>query len=84
MCKYKVGDVVKIKSWDTMEKEYGLIYFPKLNEKCINLGLVYFLSEMKKFCGQKVTIDCVLSNSYYIREDNGLYVWTDSMFEQGV
>jgi hypothetical protein len=84
MCKYKIGDVVTVKTWEEMEKEYGLVYFPDLNENCINLEPFWFLPEMKRFCGQKITIDFVFGDSYYIKEDNGMYGWTDSMFKQEV
>lgn len=81
MNKYKKGDIVTVKTWEEMEKEYGIIYFPELNAGCINLEPFWFLPEMKKFCGEKVTIDFVFSSHYFIKEDEGLYAWTDSMLK---
>lgn len=42
----QVGDCVRIKSWERMEKEFGTVGDPEaINCTC------YFLQEMKPFCG---------------------------------
>lgn len=80
MSKYKIGDVVTVKTWEEMEKEYGLIYYPEIGSY-ICLENYDFISEMKKFCGIKVTITEILDDCYRIKEDNGTYGWTDLMFK---
>lgn len=70
---FKIGQKVLVKSWTEMEQEYGLdengnIATPSL-----------FVPKMKKYCGKYVTI---VDNTppYYIREDNGDYLWDEEMF----
>ncbi len=74
---YKIGDTVKVKTYDNMVNEYG----------CSALGEIYFgrcnfINDMKEFCGKTVTIKEILSNeSYGIEEDNDNFEWADKMFE---
>lgn len=48
--KFNVGDRVRIKSWEKMEKEFGLNYHGSI--KCISS----FISAMKHLCGKTATI----------------------------
>ena len=80
MSKYKIGNVVTVKTWEEMEKEYGLIYYPEIGE-CICLENYDFIPQMRKFCDKKVTINSITDDCYYIKEDNGTYGWTDLMFK---
>lgn len=48
--KFKVGDKVKIKSWEEMEEEFGLDHAENIN---CNFG---FTKAMKKYCGTVATI----------------------------
>jgi len=87
MSKYKIGDVVTVKTWEEMakiifhmEREYGLIYYPEIGE-CISMPNYVFVDDMKKFCNKNVTITEVLSDCYRIKEDKGTYGWTDLMFK---
>lgn len=54
--KFKVGDKVKIKSWQEMEKEFGLNRFESINCK------FSFTKEMEKYCGAVATISGIDSN----------------------
>ena len=54
--KFKVGDLVEIKSWEEMEEEYGLNKSGEI--KCNKV----FAHEMKKFCGKHYTIKQIHSD----------------------
>lgn len=81
--KYKVGEKVKVKSWKDMIKAGkvdgdGDIEF--------NRDEPYFVRGMKEYCGKTVTIDSRYSGPfcdkhYHIKEDEGDWCWSDSMFE---
>lgn len=49
--KFKVGDTVQIKSWEEMEKEFGLNYGRNINCN------MYFTGSMKRYCGATATIE---------------------------
>ena len=80
--KYKVGDKVLIKSADWY-------YENRDEENTVHCGSAGFVSSMTTFCGQIVTISSVSSEKssfkiyqiYRIKEDNGIYNWTDEMIE---
>jgi hypothetical protein len=79
MAKFKVGDRVKVRSWESMAKEFGTDG-GNIQVPCV------FVPKMRKYCGQIVTIRYVSSTGrYLIKEDNG-YGWafSDEMFEPGV
>lgn len=74
MNKFKVGDKVIVRSWDDMEKEYGL-------DGCGSIDLGFgFVEEMREFCGKVVTIKAVFDEGYAIKEDYEIYLWNDDMF----
>ena len=73
--KFKVGDKVRVRQWKAMEREYGLNEDGNINHGCI------FLQNMKKYCGQVVTIKKIYYNYYLIEEDDGEFFWEDWMFE---
>lgn len=54
MKRYKVGDIVQIRQWDDMVKEFGVNYYGAI--RCNNCG---FVREMKKYCGQKLRIRAI-------------------------
>ena len=73
--KFKVGDKVKVRSWGSMEAEFGLNYGEIDNPD------YPFVEDMKRYCGKYVTISGCHRNYYNIKEDDEQYSWTDTMFE---
>ena len=76
MGKYKVGDKVKIRSWESMEEEFGV----RRNGN-IDLGGECFVREMKKYCGKT----CIIANrsldgKYSLK--GMMWAWTEKMFEE--
>ena len=72
--KYKVRDKVKVRTWEDMEKEYGL-------NSCGSIACDRsFTNKMKEYCGKYVTITSA-GFWYKIEEDDGYWQWTDDMFE---
>lgn len=76
MARHKVGDKVKIRSHKSIEKE-----FVGTDEGFRGPSGIYFVSSMEKYCGETVTITNVHSAGYRIKEDGGMWNWTDDMFE---
>lgn len=74
--KFKVGDIVKVRSWDAMEEEFGL------DDGNINNTDYCFTEGMTKYCGNYVIIDSCSDDCYTIKEDNHNWSWTDDMFEE--
>ena len=74
--KYKVGDRVKIKSWEQMAEEYGVRKTKEGTEYIANPGY-HFLEEMKYYCGKIMEIRKKCDTGYSM-QDTG-YVWTDEM-----
>lgn len=72
--KYKVGDKVKVRSWDSMVKEFGV---DRLGD--IKLSDTYFVHDMKAYCGKTLTITHVGESEY--RTKGNTWYWTDEMFE---
>jgi len=78
--KYKVGDKVKIKTWEEMEKEYGSI------EDHICCYLPYFDHEEKKFnelnCNRILTVEKIEETivKYYLMKEIDNY-WSDDMIQ---
>ena len=74
MRQYKVGDKVTIRSWESMEREFGL------NENgSVNIP-PYFTKEMKEHCGKQATISCVYSDSRYDVKHCGWLTYIPQMF----
>lgn len=73
--KYKVGDKVRVKSWEEMEKEYGLYKNGDIKTKA------NFAKSMKFLCNKIVTIKKVIPEYYSIKEDTERFAWSDDMFE---
>ena len=78
--KYKVGEKVRVKTWERLVEEYGL--HEDGSGKYIPIRDIDFTEEMKEFCGKVVTIESIIGNVYVIAEDDGwCWSWTDEMFE---
>ena len=69
--KHKVGDKVRIRKDLRIDKEYDE---------------VSVVDEMGTWIGEEVTISKVFAedNGYGIKEDDGYFLWTDSMFEDAM
>ena len=81
MKQYKVGDIVQIRQWDDMVKEFGITSYGTI--RCNNCG---FVREMKKYCGQKLRIRTIQNfddNCYYSLHAAGAWAFTSEMFEKG-
>jgi len=76
--KYKIGDRVRVKSLDWYNNN-------KDRSHCVNIGdkKPRFTYGMSKYCGQVLTVDdhSEYEGEYYMIEDDGVYTWTDEMFE---
>ena len=71
--KFKVGDKVRVRSWESMEKEFGFI--DKWNT--INNG---FVTGMRNYCGNIYEISEVDDDWYFLRTCSNYY-FTDDMLE---
>ncbi len=76
--KYKVGDKVKVRSWESMKKEFGLNKNGSI--KC-RTEEVCFIEDMKEYCWEIVTIKEAINNIYKVKEDSEIWNFTDDMFE---
>lgn len=84
MSKFKVGDKVRVRSWEDMEKQYGLNGCGSINTPGDS-----FTKGMKQYCGKVVTINAVGKKNYsgyntYRIENGDLWNFTDAMFELGI
>lgn len=62
--KYKVGDKVRIKTWESLVREFGLVNHRNINVKYGVLG------EMKKHCGKDVLVKNVHHDYYELELDD--------------
>lgn len=72
--KHKAGDIVRVRDWDDMERQYG-------TDSDGNIHLPdewWFNNSMKPFCGKDYKISGVFSESYGL-ENTGGYNFTDDM-----
>lgn len=68
--KYKVGDKVRVRQWEDMEKEFGL-------DSAGDIKTHHpFVSPMRKYCGKEFIIKEVYNNSYRL-EGCGVWNFTD-------
>lgn len=61
--KYKVGDMVRIKTWEEMEKEFGLDCDGDIKT------IPCYVTTMREFCGGVFQITRVVENSVQLNED---------------
>lgn len=76
--KYKVGDRVKIKSWDEMAEEYG-VHRDETGMQYIDTPGYRFIEDMEIYCGNTMKIQYIRDNGYMMIETG--YTWTDEMIE---
>lgn len=69
--KFKVGDRVKVKSWDDMAREFGV------NTNNIILCEYRFVPYMRKYCGRIMTVTMELCGAYEL--NNLIWSFTDDM-----
>lgn len=75
MCKYKVGDKVRVKSkewWDAQQKDEFY---------SVQCGENVFTKDMVKYCGLEAEIKFSCKHLYLLDIDNRKYCWTDEMLE---
>ena len=75
--KYKVGDKVRIRSWESMEEQFGVDHMGD-----IRLSTTYFVKNMRHYCGETLTITRVGTSSYQTKGNT--WHWADEMFEPGI
>lgn len=74
MMEYKVGDKIKVRTWEAMEKEFGTDRDSVIACKCS------FIKEMRKFCDMTMTICCDMGDGMYrMEEDDERYIWSKDM-----
>lgn len=77
--KYKIGDRVRVRQWDEMEKEFGLD--PKGDISCD----LIFVKDMREYCGKVFTVRNAFSQIYHLDgcETNFGFWWgfSDDMLE---
>ena len=76
--RFKLGDIVKVRSWKDMECEFGKNGNDDIPCHCD------FVREMEKYCGEFLIIEYVSSDCYYVMNidhtDVG-FLWSDDMLE---
>ena len=73
----RVGQKYKVRSWDDMEREFGIT--KRLTETYIPCRGSFMLS-MKKYCGTIVTVFSIgWFNLFRVQEDEGKYMWSMDM-----
>jgi len=69
---FQVGDAVRVKSWDEMERQYG---FDGLNRICNPGDNVCFIHSMKSLCEKEAVIESLEEEyggvSYHLNIDSG-------------
>lgn len=76
MAKFKVGDKVRVRSWESMAREYGKDSYGAIKVPCS------FMPDMAEFCGKTVTISRVIAgDAYRIKEDRYGWTFSSGMFE---
>ena len=81
MANFKIGDKVKIRTWESMAKEFGTDRDGDISCKC------WFVTDMKKYCGKVFTIKEVLCDgNYYLSSDDNVSEWkfSEDMLEDNV
>ena len=72
---YRIGDRVLVREWEAMKRGKEVTDGGSISEP---RGYA-FSKDMRKFCGQRVTIGEIMKGCYRIKEDQ-YGIWSDSMF----
>lgn len=67
--KFNVGDNVRVREWDDMEKEFGLDQFGNIKTP------VRFVSTMRKYCGKVFTVKIATDDIYNLEDCKTLGVF---------
>ena len=84
--KYKIGDKVKIKTWEEMEKEFGLLDYGSGHIRI--LCPTHYLNNMEKElnklnCNRILTIKRIeVRQPYHYLMEEMKYIWTDEMIKE--
>lgn len=83
MLKHKIGDVVRVRSFKSLIKEFNTAGKKIGPYEDIKLTDYYFTYEMRKYCGKLVTIRAIdkNNNAYFIKDDKVKFCWIDEMFD---
>lgn len=76
MANFKIGDKVKIRTWESMRKEFGTDRNGDIPCRC------YFVTYMKKYCGKVFTIKEVSRNGRYYLDGVSGWKFSEDMFEK--
>ena len=75
--KYKVGDKVRVREWDDMEKEFGLDEYGGI----VVCGFSFDIN-MKELCGKEFVVESVGEYSHsYLLSGAGPYGFSEGMLE---
>ena len=78
MTKYKIGDKIKVKEWETLVEEYGFWE----DGKSIDVPYLIFSEGMKESCGKTKIIEYIDYDGHYFLE-NTFGAFNNYMFEEG-
>lgn len=76
--KFKLGDIVKVRSWKDMECEFGKDRNGEIPLHCC------FARSMKGYCGEFLIIREVFPECYYMMDMDNInvgFAWSDDMLE---
>lgn len=73
--KYKIGDIVKIRSWDSLVEEYGVDVFGDIPVS------EYFISHMRPSCGNSFKVNSVTDYRGFGHNNRIDFTYTLSMIE---
>ena len=73
MTKYKVGDIVVVKSAERLREEYSQYYSNISSEEKISIYPV-FVCDMWKYCGKEFRIRSVSDDIFSLEDLNGDYI----------
>jgi len=80
--KYKIGDKVKIKTYESMKREYGVNEYGTMNVKSEAGFIPSMERSLCKLNNNRIlTIQCVNQYSKDYRVEEIKYYWTDDMIE---